>query len=775
MTRSPRAPNAPSAEIMRRLQHAAALQQRGQLADAEQACRAILSLAPAQFDALALLGAVRLQQGHFAEAAELMSRAVQVNPRSARALVNLGHALAALDRHDEAAARFARALELQPEFPEASHRLGASLLRLGRYEAALANFDRELAAQPAHVDGHSRRGVALAHLGRHAEALAAFDTALTLRPDDLNILSNRGNMLRGLQRYDEALRCFDAILARSPDAPDTLRNRGSTLADLGRCEEAIACFDQVLALKPDLAEAHYNRANALRRIGRIDDAIASYDRALALAPSYLDAWHNRGSALELAGRFDEAIASYERVLAMQPDHPFTAGQCAFCHLNVNDWPKADALKRALDVRLDAGSGDVEPFVLVAFGDAPAAQLARTRGYVRRRFPRAFAPVPRASRASAGPIRVAYLSSDFRRHPTSYLIAELFERHDRSRFKIVGISFGPDDGSAIRARIVKAFDRFVDARAIGDAALAARMADMGIDIAVDLNGYIASNRMGILAHRPAPLQVSYLGYPATTAAPFIDYVIGDRFVTPGMDAEFYTERIVQLPDSYQVNDSTRDIGSHVPSRAEAGLPPDGFVFCCFNNNYKIAPPIFDAWMRLLGAVDNSVLWLLAGNEAAKTNLRNAARARGIDAQRLAFAARAEHAAHLARHRLADLFLDTLPFNAHTTASDALWAGLPLVTCTGSTFAGRVGASLLHAIGLPELVTASPEDYEALARKLALDPAMLAAIKEKLRSNRSTCSLFDTGRFTRHIEAAYAAMWERHQSGAPPEGFSVAPSS
>jgi protein O-GlcNAc transferase len=763
-----------TSSLRARLQHAVALHQRGRLADAEKACREILTAAPAHFDALALLGTVKLHQGNFAEAADLMSRALQVDPRSARALVDLGHALAGLDRHDEAAASFRRALQVQPEFPEASHRLGASLLRLGRYEAALANFDRELAAQPTHVDGHSRRGVALAHLGRHGEALAAFDKALALRPDDLHILNNRGNMLRGLQRHDEALRCFDAILARTPDAPDTLRNRGSTLADLGRCEEAIACFDRVLVQKPDLAEAHYNRANALRRIGRVEEAIAGYDRALALTPDYVDAWHNRGSALELAGRFDDAIASYQRALALRPDHPFTAGQCAFCHLNINDWPQADALKRTLDGRLDAGSGDVEPFVLVAFGDAPAAQLARTRGYVRRRFPREIGPHRTTSRRSAGKIRLAYLSADFRRHPTSYLIAELFERHDRNRFEVIGISFGSDDGSAIRMRVVAAFDRFLDARAIGDAALAARMVDMGIDVAIDLNGYIAGNRMGIFAHRPAPLQVSYLGYPATTAAPFIDYVIGDRFVTPLTEENFYTERIVQLPDSYQVNDSTRAIGRQVPARAQAGLPPDGFVFCCFNNNYKITPTTFDVWMRLLRAVDNSVLWLLVGNDAAKTNLRGAARARGIDAERLIFAARIEHADHLTRHLLADLFVDTLPFNAHTTASDALRAGLPLVTCMGSTFAGRVGASLLHAIGLPELVTTSLPDYEALAMKLASDPAMLAAIRTKLLANLSTCPLFDIGRFTRHIETAYATMWERHQSGAPPASFSVEPS-
>jgi len=764
-------PDTQHLEIATLLQQGVGFHQRGQLADAESAYRHILQLLPAHFDALQLLGALRVQQGNFAEGADLISRALKINPRSARALLNLGHALASLDRNDEAIKNFERALEINPDYPQAQYALATSLLTLGRYEAALVRLDRVLAMQPQHADAMGYRGIALAELGRKDEALDAFDRALSLRPRDSRILNNRGNLLRGLQRYDESLRSFDAALASAPDNIEALANRGSALADLDRCIEAIACFDKVLAIRPDFAEVHYNRANALRKLNRTGEAIASYDRALAVKPDYVDALHNRGSALEVEFRFAEAVASYERALAIRPDNPFTAGQCAYCHLSLNDWQRAYELKDALDVRMDAGSGDVEPFVLVAFGDDPPALRARTRNYVKRRFSSNVAPIERSSAPREGKIRVAYLSSDFRRHPTSYLVAELFEVHDRNNFEVVGVSFGPDDGSKIRARIIKSFDRFVDARAMGDQRVAAQMAEMGIDIAVDLNGYIASNRAGILAHRSAPIQVSYLGYPATMAAPFIDYVIGDRFVTPLEEAHAYVERIVQLPECYQVNDSTREIAVDVPSRAQAGLPVDGFVFCCFNNNYKITPPVFDVWMRLLNGVDRSVLWLLSGNEVAATNLRHAARERGVDPARLVFAPRVEPEDHLGRHSLADLFLDTLPYNAHTTGSDALWAGLPLITCTGASFAGRVGASLLHAVGLPELVTNSLEEYEHLAMKLASDPSALGKLRARLWTNRVTQSLFDTNRFARHIEAAYVAMFDRHHSGEPPSSLVI----
>jgi predicted O-linked N-acetylglucosamine transferase (SPINDLY family) len=371
------------------------------------------------------------------------------------------------------------------------------------------------------------------------------------------------------------------------------------------------------------------------------------------------------------------------------------------------------------------------------------------------------------------MRIAYLSADFRRHATAYLIAELIERHDRERFEIIGLSYGPDDRSDMRARLAGAFDRFVDVRTSSDEAIARLIERSRVDIAVDLMGHTQFARPAILAFRPAPIQAAYLGFPGTTGADFIDYVIADPIVAPFELQPCFTEKIVHLPECYQVNDSARKIATRIPTREEFGLPAEGFVFCCFNTSWKIAPAMFEVWLRLLRAVPGSVLWLLRDNADAERNLRREAAARGADPSRLVFADRLGPEQHLARHRLADLFLDTLPYNAHTTASDALWAGLPLLTCRGETFAARVAASLLESVGLPELVTTSLGDYETLALELATDDQLRRQLRQRLEGNRLTHPLFDTQRFRRHIEAAYQTMWELWQRRESPRSFSVDP--
>jgi predicted O-linked N-acetylglucosamine transferase (SPINDLY family) len=394
-----------------------------------------------------------------------------------------------------------------------------------------------------------------------------------------------------------------------------------------------------------------------------------------------------------------------------------------------------------------------------------------RVWATQKYPAAPVPLWRGEAYRHDKIRIAYLSADFRTHATALLMAGVFEAHDRSRFEITAISFGADDKSPMRARIEAGFDRFIDVRAVGDADVAKSLREGEIDIAVDLKGYTQEGRPGILAHRPAPIQAQYLGYPGTMAADYYDYLIADPIVIPEEHRPFFSERIAYLPDTYQCNDSKRAIAPRAPRRSEMGLPENGFVFCCFNNNHKILPNMFDTWMRLLRQVDNSVLWLLQDNLAVVRNLSREALARGIAPERLVFARRCMPADHLARQRLADLFLDTLPYNAHTTCSDALWAGLPVLTVQGSCFAGRVAASLLSAHGVHELITHSLEDYEALALKLARDPAALTAIREKVARHRDTHALFDTVRFTRNLEAAYLTMWERHQRGEQPLTFSV----
>jgi protein O-GlcNAc transferase len=461
------------------------------------------------------------------------------------------------------------------------------------------------------------------------------------------------------------------------------------------------------------------------------------------------------------------------VLALSPQHAHAFVEMLSCHLLTCNWERVETLAAQLPDRIADRRSIMAPFILLGLPVTAAQLLACTEHYVAHKLARV-TPLPRRlPPRREGPIRLAYLSADYRRHATAFLAAGLFERHDRRRFEVLGVSFGIDDGSDMRARLERAFDRFHDVSARTDRDVATLLRDLEVDIAIDLKGHTDEARPGILAYRAAPIQVNYLGYPGTLGADFVDYVIADKIVLPHDQQPYFTEKIVHLPGCYQVNDATRAASARPWTRSDAGLPERGFVFCCFNQTWKLNRVLFDRWMRLLRAVEGSVLWLFQTNEAAAANLRREAEARGVAASRLIFARFAELPDHLARLGLADLFLDTLPCNAHTTASDALWAGVPIVTALGDTFAGRVAASLLQAVGLPELATRNLDEYEALAIRLATEPALLQATRAKLAGNRSTCSLFDTDRFCRQIEAAYAAMVDIWQRGESPRAFSLEP--
>ena len=547
------------------------------------------------------------------------------------------------------------------------------------------------------------------------------------------------------------------------------------LGELKRFDQALANYNQAIAIKPDDARAFYNRGNALKELKRFDEAREDYDQAISLKRDFAaDAFDNRGAVLAELGRFDEALASYNQAIALVPDHKFAFSGSADCAIKQCDWTRRDELSDALRRHVIERKSRISPFLLLGLSDDAALHRSCAMYYVQDRF----GPAPQRLRSGAirrnDKIRIAYLSSDFRRHAVAYLVAELFERHDRAKFEVLGVSFGADDGSDMRSRLMAGFDRFIDVGTQTDQEVARLINDLQVDIAVDLNGHTQDARLGILAFRPAPIQVSYLGYPGTTGADFIDYIIADATVLPFDQQPHYTENIVHLPDCYQANDRQRPIASYTPTREELGLPAEGLVFCCFNNIWKIAPPVFDVWMRLLNAVEPSVLWLANANDAAVENLKRAAAAQGVDPMRLVFAPRVDRLEdHLARHRVADLFLDTLPYNAHTTASDALWAGLPVLTCRGNAFAGRVAASLINAVGLSELATESLAEYEALALRLATDASLLRGLRKRLERNRLEFPLFDTDRFCRNIETAYTTMWEFWQRGEKPRSFSVTP--
>jgi protein O-GlcNAc transferase len=764
-----------------------------------------LAITPGFAGALNNRGNALTELGRYEEALASFERALAIKPDYAETMENRGTALQALGRSEEALASFEQALAIKPNQAQTLNNRGNVLQALGRHKEAVASYERALAVNPGYADALNNRGVALGWLKLHQEALASFDAALAIKPGYAEALNNRGTPLKALGRPGEALASYERALAIKPDYPEALNNRGAALQALGRHEEALAGYDRALAIKPDYAEAINNRGTALQALRSHEAALASFDAALAIKPDYADALNNRGLALQELKRHGEALADYGRALAIKPDYAealynrsnvlralnryedaiedfkrllqikpdfaYLKGKLLYSQMHCCIWDKfaADAARLVADVQ--DGKPCATPFELVAVSQSPADLLRCSQILVRDKFPPAPSPVWRGERYRHDKIRVAYLSADFRDHATAYLMAGLFELHDRKRFETIAISFGPDASGEMHTRLKKSFDHFPDLRGKSDRDVANMIRTLEADIAVDLKGFTTDARPGILALRPAPIQVNYLGFPGTMGADYIDYIIADRWIIPEEDQKYYTEKAVYLPDSYQVNDSKRRIAKQKPSRAKSGLPETGFVFCSFNNNYKITPFMFDIWMRLLHRVEGSVLWLLEGNAAAVRNLRREAEKRGVAPDRLVFAPRMKLADHLARHRLADLFLDALPCNAHTTASDALWAGLPVLTCLGSTFAGRVAGSLLNAAGLPELIAHSLADYEALALRLAQDKKALAKIKTKLTRHRKTCPLFDTDRFRRHIEAAYVTMWERYQRGEPPASFSV----
>jgi protein O-GlcNAc transferase len=676
-------------------------------------------------------------------------------------------------RFDDAKQDFNKFLKVQPRHFGALNLVAVVSMQLGEFKEA-AEYLRRAIAIDAHSDAtHYNFGMALTALGSPSDALAAFSTALTINPRAPETWNSRGAALSQLERHVEALADFDKAISLRSDFAEAFYNKGKSLALCRRSDDALAAFDAALRIKSDLAEAWIGRGNTLAEQERDGEALDAFQTALRIKPALADAWLGCGNVFARTWRFDEAAAAYQAALNAAPGLKFGRGYLLYAKSNACDWDGLAAGWSAVIADARRGVLASLPFPLLATAMSAADQLSYAKVYAADRFRNSADAAPRAARPPSDRIRLAYLSADFREHATAQLMAGVFEHHDRTRFETIAVSYGADDGSAMRARLTGAFDRFVDIRQTSDQDAAALLRELNVDIAVDLKGYTDRNRLDILATRPAPLQVSYLGYPGTTGASFIDYIVADKFLIPEADRPFYSETIVYLPDSYQCNDATRRIAETQPTRAEAGLPADGFVFCSFNNSYKITPEIFDVWTLLLRDVEGSVLWLLESNALCVGHLKREAEKRGIAPERLVFAPRVALADHLARHRLADLFLDTPNYNAHTTASDALWCGLPVLTCAGATFAGRVAGSLLSAIGLPELITTSLDDYERLALRIARDPALAASLRAKLAQNRMTFPLFDTSRFTRHLEAAYVHMWERHQRGEPPADIAVAP--
>jgi predicted O-linked N-acetylglucosamine transferase (SPINDLY family) len=608
----------------------------------------------------------------------------------------------------------------------------------------------------------------------YESALFKLSSSNELLPQRTSTLTNMSAVFIKLKKYSEAELVLSKIIAIDKLSPQVLLNHG--LIELEKNKnflKAIEYFDKAISVSPDYSEAYLDRGLALYALKRHEEALKSYNEAIALNSESAEIYINLGVILEVLNRWDEAFVSYDKAIAIKPNFEFLFGSRLHAQMNLCDWTELSVQLQKLESSLVQGHKITPAFPVLAMLDKPDLHLKASKIFINSQYPAsnilgAFSKPESEVKAK---IRIGYYSADFYNHATSFLMAELFELHDSKKFEIYGFSFGPNKQDDMQKRVSSSFYQYFDVANMSDRDIAKLSRSLSIDIAVDLKGYTQDLRMGIFAEQCAPIQVSYLGYPGTLGADYIDYIVADKTLIPKEYQKYYSEKIIYLPHTYQVNDSKRKMSQKLFTRLEVGLPESGFVFCCFNNNYKILPSTFDSWMRMLQTVKGSVLWLLAGNPISTINLCAEAKNRGIDPSRLIFAERMKLEEHLARHQLADLFIDTFPYNAHTTTSDALWAGLPVLTLIGKSFASRVAASLLNAMELPELITLTQSQYESKAIELANNPFMLAEIKEKVKRRRLTSPLFNAHLFARHIESAYEEINKRYINGKKPDHIYV----
>jgi protein O-GlcNAc transferase len=729
-----------------------------------------LSIKPNNADAFHRMAIALQKQGKMDEAIEAYNKALSIKPDYAEVYNNMGIALQKQGKQEETIEAYNKALSIKPDYADAYYNMGIALQKQGKIEEAIEAYNKALSIKPDYAEAYDNMGIGLQKQGKIEEAIEAYNKALSIKPDYAEAYYNMGVALQEQGKMDEAIEAYNKALYIKPDYAEAYTNMGIALQEKGKIEEAIEAYNKALSIKPDYADAYYNMGIALQEKGKIEEAIEAYNKALSIKPDYAEAYNNMGIALKSQGKLEEAIEAYSKALAIKPSYEAARTANLFQQAHICNWDNI-----AKDVKLIPELGisekHVSPFSLLPLEDAPDRHLIRSKIYAKAKYPQK--PLPPKVRPSIRPkrIRIGYFSTDFREHPVAYLIAKFLEQHNRDQFEVFGYSLHGSSSCEMRQRLKKSFDCFNDVQDMSDRDIALQARQDEIDIAVDLNGYTQNSRTRIFAYCAAPIQINYLGYPGTLGADFMDYIVTDKFLIPGENQKYFNEKPLYLPNTYMPTDDCRKISQKPMNRSDMELPDDAFVFCCFNNNYKISPNEFDIWMRLLTKVENSVLWLRESNQLSSINMKNEAQKRKVDPSRLVFADKLPMDEHLARQRLADLFLDTFAFNAHTTATEALWAGLPVVTKVGLGFAARVAGSLLNAVGLPDLVTETEKDYEALILELATNPTKLAKIKKKLATNRLTQPLFNSEMYTKHLENGYQQAYQNYFDGNLPQTIIV----
>lgn len=797
-------PNEQTAELAASLAQASLLHQQGKLNEAGHCYERALLVDPNHFESHYMLGLLRAQQGDFLAAVKAIGQALKINPRHQLALSNFGNVLRALGQPNEALLSYDAAISGNQDDAVIWFNRGLLLSEMGRFSDAVDSYQKVISIVPGHIEARMACATTLAKLGRLGEALDhcdaviglqpnlaevfhakgeilwrqgqyhaaldSFNTALSLAPDKPEYANSKGLALAAMQRHEDAIKCYDAALALRPKYADALNNRGNALANLQRFDQALECYEQARIADPANADALSNVGAVLSVQQRFRDALRAYDTVLQQQPRNNQARYNRGLILQHLQRFEEALAEFQAVLYNDPQHPYALSAAAGAALNLCDWPRVKQFDAKLAHAIAQGSAIIAPFTLLGYSDNTALHLACAKAWLQDKGIQYCQPWREPIERGHDKLRIAYVSSDFGAHPVGYQLAALLELHDRSAFEVHGVSLGDDDSSDIRNRLAATCDQFHDVRRLNDREIIQYLRQLEIDIALDLNGHTQYAKPSLFAAAIAPVRVGWLGYPSTTGMDGIDYIIADCDVLPFSDQAHYSEKIVHLPNSFFAPGDA-PLAMSTPSRKQEGLPESGLIFCCFNQSWKIREAIFEVWMRLLKNVPGSVVWLSDHPQEVRMRLVQAARSYGIDADRLVWAQRVSREEHLSRLRLADLILDTLPYNAHATASDGIWAGVPIITCQGGSFAGRVASSILRAAGLPELITSSLTDYEALAMKLALDPDRRRGLREKIINARSSKPFFDAAGHARMMEAAYRQMWRTLKAGQAPKGFSL----
>ena len=696
------------------------------------------------------------EKGKIQDAIGLYLKILENQSNDPQLLFLLGTAYVQIGNIEQGIVKLKESIFIKPKNVFAHSNLGNALKDLKRYDEALASYDKAIKINPDYAEIHNNKGNALKGLKRYDEALASYDKAIKINPDYAFAFNNKGIIFQNLQRYDEALASYDKAIKINPDYYESYNHKGNVLKDLKRYDEALASYDKAIKINPDYAFAFNNKGIIFQNLQRYDEALATYDKAIKINPNYPETYNNKGNILKELKRYDEALTCYEKAIKLKSDFDYMLGKVLNINMFLCNWIEFDSLIKEINNTIVKKSKVIEPFTFLGLIDNPVFLKLSSEKYIKNNFKKDLEIQSLAKYTNHKKPRIGYFSADFHNHATLHLMMDIFKNHNKSNFDFYGFSFGPQNNDIWNSQVKNYFLKFEDVSNISDKEAAYLSRKLEIDIAIDLKGLTSNSRSGIFSYRAAPIQINYLGYPGTTGADYMDYIIADEVIIPKESSNNYTEKILYLPDCYQPNIKKREISKKSFKRSDFGLPENSFIYCCFNSNYKITPHIFNIWMNILKAVPNSVLWIYKTNETASKNLIKESKAKGVDPKRIIFASYLPNDEHLKRISFADLFLDTFPCNAHTTASDAVRMCVPIVTLIGKSFASRIASSILSCLDMKELITRDEKEYQNLAIDLARHPKKINEIKDRLIDAISSSPLFDSSKFTKNLENIYLQL-------------------